>query len=90
MRIGHTGLNSTLYKIGNSQLLNAYTVLNKKQLSMCYHCRKYNNERRHVIQSLKKVKHHDFNLSGLLGKTASKLCDAIITFVKESTLYKII
>ncbi len=45
------------------------------------HCMKYNSERCHLIQSLKRVKYHDFTLSGLR-KTANTIYDSIITFVK--------
>ncbi len=74
MKTSHTGCHSTLYKTPNWGMHTVEHVL--------LHCTKYNNERRHLIQSLKKEKHHDFTLSDLLGKTLSKLYDDIITFVK--------
>ncbi len=50
-------------------------------------CVKYNNERYRLIQSMKKEQHHDFSLSGLLGKSANNIY-YIIKFIKECELSK--
>lgn len=89
LRIGHTGLNLSLYKIGKHPT-GKCTYCNQPETveHVLLQCRKYNINREHLFQSLRKAKHHDVSLSGLLGKTAGQMYCYIIRFLKETELIK--
>ena len=87
LRIGHTGLNHTLHKIGKHPTGNC-THCNQPETveHVLLHCKKYDTQRKNLSQSLRKAKHHDFSLTGLLGKSAGKIQYDIVKFIKETEL----
>lgn len=87
LRIGHSGLNHTLHKIGKHPTGNC-THCNQPETveHVLLHCKKYDTQRKNLSQSLRKAKHHDFTLTGLLGKSAGKIQYDIVKFIKETEL----
>lgn len=91
MRIGHTGLNHTLSRIG------------KHPTGKCIHCSqpetvehvllicgKYSVQRGVFFQTLKRAGFSDLSMSGLLGKTSGNIYCEIIKFLRETDTFKII
>ncbi len=75
LRIGHTGLNYTLYKTGKHPTGKS-TRCSQAETDEHVQHRKYNIKRNHLLRSLRKTKHHHFSWSGLLGETVDKIyCD---------------
>ena len=65
----HTGLNQTLHKMGKHPT-GKCTLFSQSETveHVILQCKKYNNDRNHLLQSLRQAKHHEFSLSGLLGE----------------------
>lgn len=84
LRIGHTGLSHTLYKMGK-QPTGKFTHCSQPETlkHVLRHCKENNIKRNLLFQSLRKAKYHTFSLSGLFGKIADKIYGNIIKFLKE-------
>lgn len=87
MRIGHTGLNHTLHKIGKHPTGQCIHCNQQETIEhILFHCSKYNKERNNLIQSVKKSNLQHFTLAGLLGNKSSEVYNDIIKFIKETQL----
>ena len=82
MRIGHTGLNHTLSRIGKHP---TGKCIHRSQPETVEHvllrCRKYSTQRDVLFQTLKKATFHDLSLSGLLGRNIRQyVCMRLLRF----------
>ena len=70
-RFGHTGLNGTLYKTGkhNTGSVCEYCGQEETVEHVMLHCQKYESERRHLIQNLRKIEIH-YDLKDILQKNS--------------------
>ena len=68
LRIGHTGLNYSLHKIGKHPTGKCQSCYQPETVAhVSVNCNEYNAQRDHLFQTLSKAEH--ISLSGLLGKT---------------------
>ena len=64
MRIGHSGLNDSLFRIGKHPTAKCEECEETETVEhVLLHCRKYSDQRNQLHQSLKKVKHNDITMS---------------------------
>ena len=84
LRIGHTGLNYSLHKIGKHPTGKCQHCYQPETVEhVLVNCSEYNAQRDHLFQTLSKAEHTNFSLSGLLGKTAGNAYHSIIKFLRE-------
>ncbi len=89
LRIGHTGLNSSLKIIGKHPTGKCQHCSHLETVEhILFHCTKYSQERNQLFQSLRTVNQNNFTMQGLLGKTSSNIYHFIIKFLRDTDLAK--
>ncbi len=78
LRFGHTGLNSTLFNIGKHNTSRCDNCGQEETVEhVMLHCQKYEAERRHLTQNLRKIK-VNLALIDILQKSSRNECYLII------------
>jgi len=88
LRIGHTGLNSSLKLIGKHPTGKCQHCTHLETVEhILFQCTKYSEERNQLFQSLRMV-NQNFTMQGLLGKTSSNNYHFVIKFLRDTDLAK--
>lgn len=87
LRIGHTGLNSSLKIIGKHPTGNCQYCSHLETVEhILFQCTKYSQERNQLFQSLRSVNQNNFTMQGLLGKASSNIHQFVFKFLRDTDL----